>query len=359
VVGAGILSVDGYHARLQNCVFHIPTCELAMAQKPVFIVHISDEVQSALEARVLLARATEERCFHTMNGLRLPLGIYNVSVARVSDKISRLSHRIEDYFRKVRTVNSEQGDVGDDLMQEVIDYIELSLYAAAEHVDDIDLIASGFFKNRALRDRDSAYRELQKAVKQHKRFVSAAANAIKHQQSRIRIFSMQCEQKPSFIGCLHGYFIEGVEKGVVCPSTTFHRGQEVFSITALVWEIIVFLLNCSRDLAVFLKHAASKLVGPIRALDTDFSKALAAAIRLPAYTFGEEHPLSRVTLHIGVPRKSISPPADSDLYGSFINPWSRGAPAIIGPSVSRYASDGISRSFRLADPRSVVLHHWD
>jgi hypothetical protein len=33
----------------------------------------------------------------------------------------------------------------DDLRQEVIDYLELALYAAAEHVDDISLIAKGFF----------------------------------------------------------------------------------------------------------------------------------------------------------------------------------------------------------------------
>ncbi|WP_298015535.1 hypothetical protein [uncultured Castellaniella sp.] len=329
-----------------------------MAEKPVFVVHISDETPSALEARVLLARATAERCLHTHNGLRMPLGIYNISVGRVTDKISRLSSKLENYFDKVRSVNPESQNNYDDEMQEVVDYIELALYAAAEHVDDIDSIATWFFKNRTLRDRDQAYRQLQKAIKKNKKFVAAAANAIKHQQSRIRIFSMEYSQA-SASGCLHGYFIEGVVDGVVGPSATFHRHQAVFSVNTLVWEIIVFLLCCSRDLATFLKSVVSEFIGPVRANDTGLSRALAVAVRLPSYTFGEEHPLSRVTLHIGVPRGGLPSQLAQALYGSLNNPWLKDVPVRLGTSISRYTGDGVSRSFLRIDLKNMVPYYWD
>lgn len=323
--------------------------------KPVFKVDISTDSVSSLEAHRPLALTPDDACFHNANNLRMPLGIYNVSVTRMCDKLVRLCQRLETYFRTSNTL--EPLEKSDDVMQELIDYIELALYAAAEHVDDIDSIASGFFKASAIRDKNVAYRNLQKEIKKHKRLVSAAANAIKHQQSRIRVFSMEFGHGASF-GCLHGYFIEGVEAGVVCPSTTFHRNQDVFSITTLAWEIIVFLLNCSRDLAQFLLTVTTQSTEQV---DTKFDalpKAVIAAARLPLYTFGEEHPFSRVTLNISS-SDSKTDPLESSLYGSIRNGWSKTANASFGRTVSRFVGDGRTKSFRFAQPKSVVLHHWD
>jgi hypothetical protein len=80
--------------------------------------------------------------------------------------------------------------------------------------------------------KQAEYRNLQSGIRKHKRLVSAAANAIKHQQSRIRIFSTEFAYS-GVSGYLHGYFIEGIEDGTICPSTTFHHTQPVFSVTAL------------------------------------------------------------------------------------------------------------------------------
>ena len=323
--------------------------------KPTFDVDIATNAQSSLEAHLPLAFATDEGCLHSAKNLRMPLGIYNVSVSRVCDKLVRLCRRLETYFEASNTLESLQES--DEVMQELIDYIELSLYAAAEHVDDIDSIASGFFKNSALRDKHASYRGLQKEIKIHKRLLSAAANAIKHQQSRIRMFSMEFAHGGSS-GCLHGYFIEGVEAGVVCPSNSFHRSQDVFSITTLIWEIVVFLLNCSRDLARFLQVVTIQVEGPVNAKFDAFSKAVSAAARLPNYTFGEEHPFSRVTLRISSSDEKTDP-MKSSLYGSISNGWSKSANASFGRITSRFAGDGKSKSFRFAQPKSVVFHHWD
>lgn len=322
--------------------------------KSIFTIDIATSAQSSLEAHLPLSLMTDEGCYHNGNNLRMPLGIYNVSVSRVCDKLTRLSQRLETYFKASNTLEALQES--EDLTQELIDYIELSLYAAAEHVDDIVSIASGFFKNSALRNKHTTYRSFQRKIKKHKRFVSAAANAIKHQQSRIRMFSMEFSHDGTS-GCLHGYFIEGVEAGVVCPSKTFHQNQDVFSITTLIWEIIVFLLICSRDLKQFLKIVSTQTGGPVNAQFEAFRKAIIAAARLPIYTFGEEHPFSRVTLHINSSDGNTGS-MKSKLYGSIINGWSKTGDASFGRFTSRFAGDGKTKSFRYAQPKSVSPHHW-
>lgn len=323
--------------------------------KPAYVVEIGDSLRPALEALVPLTLCHDSACFHTTMRLRLPLGIYNVSVARVCDKLVRLCSRLERFFQNGQALNVQRDP--DDLMIEVVDYMELALYAAAEHVDDLNAIASGFFRSTALRDKNSAYKVLTKQVKAHKRLVSAAANAIKHQQSRIRTFSMEF-QHADRSGCLHGYFFEAVEDGVVCPSSTFHKNQDVFSITTLVWEILAFVLSCSRDLAAFLAVVAPQHAGPVRCDTQLFQKAIALAARLPMYTFGEDHPFSRLTLRIEGDQLGNGC-LDSGLYGSIRDPWTQEPNATFGGAVSRFMGDGKTKTFRFAQPRNVAFQRWD
>lgn len=70
--------------------------------KPVFKVDISTDSVSSLEAHRPLALTPDDACFHSANNLRMPLGIYNVSVTRVCDKLVRLCQRLETYFRTSR-----------------------------------------------------------------------------------------------------------------------------------------------------------------------------------------------------------------------------------------------------------------
>lgn len=320
--------------------------------KPQFHVDTSKSAPSALEAHPILALTTREHCFHTQRNLRLPLGIYNESVSRICRKTEALCLRLDKYFRASTRLEPLGRETS--TLNEIVDYVELSVYAAAEHVDDIDSIASGFFASMSHRDKNAPYRKLQKEIKRHKRFISAFANAIKHQQSRIRLFSLEYIHAGNE-GCLHGYFIEGVENGALCPSGAFHKDQQVFSITALVWEILLFLLLCSRDLTRFLESAGHQIHGPIKSTSEGFSNAILAASRLPNYTFGEEHPFARSTLYLVNHHDSESPP----IYGSMLNGWNRNSDATFGQFTSRFEADGSTQSFKFAQPNAVVLQHWD
>lgn len=323
--------------------------------KPLFEIDITPSGQVPLEVLLHLSEVDESVCHHTSQNLRMPLGIYNVSVSRVCDKIIRLCRRLENYF--AWTISGSPSTEPDDLMSEVIDYLELSLYAAAEHVDDIDSIASGFFRSKPLRDKNVAYRDLVKKMKRHKRLVSAAANAIKHQQSRVRLFSMNYSHAGK-LGCLHGYFFEAVENGVVCPNSTFHQNQEVFSITTLVWEVLTFLLHSSRDLAEFLSLIAPRQGRAVACSDGDiFRKAVIAAARLPLYTFGEEHPFSRTTLQI-MANAADNDPLSSGLYGSIREGWLNSTPPTFGSFVARFAGDGCTKQFRFPQPKTIAFQYW-
>jgi hypothetical protein len=322
--------------------------------KQLFSIDIASTATSSLRAHEQLARCTREDCRHEARELRMPLGIYNVSVSRVCDKVIRLCDRLNQYFTRPDGASPTRTD--DDLMQEVIDYVELALYAAAEHVDDLEAIASGFFANNALRDKSQHFRALQKQIKKNKKFVTATANAIKHQQARIRMFSLEYSHLGK-AGCLHGYFIEGVKDGVIVPSATFHKDQQVFSITSLAWEIIVFLLECSNDLSSFLNHVARQAIGPVNVPFPLFAKSAVAAARLPLYTFGEEHPFARATVRIDATDDNWET-LQSNLYGSITNRWINWGNPLFGKFISRYIADGVTNSFRFPTPKSVAFSHW-
>ena len=279
---------------------------------------------------------------------------YNVSASRIAERVLALCKRLETYFNASSDVSGLRKER--DLRTEIIEFMELAIYAAAEHVDDVDLIAKGFFRHGQRLKKNVAYRQLNSKVKSHKRYLSAAANAIKHSQARLRLYS--CEfQQPGIRGCLHGYFVEGVENGVVGPSQLFHRQQEVFSVTTLVWEIITFVLHCSRDLRAFLLSEAPCLSGPVDVRFERFANAVVAAARLPLYTFGEEHPFSRSTVRI---ETSSDEPADLDsrLYGSIGRPWSVSQAPMFGPDQSEFEGDGCSHAFRFVHPKNVSFLHW-
>jgi hypothetical protein len=134
--------------------------------------------------------------------------------------------------------------------------------------------------------------------------------------------------------------------------------QSVFSVTALAWEIVMFVMNCSRDLARFLKAIAPSAVEPNDVRCEIFGKAVIAAARLPNYTFGEEHPFGRSTLRLtnAAPNREL---LASGLYGSILKGWPRTGTPQFGSSVAGYEGDGVSKKFRIVQPNSVVFHHWD
>ena len=310
--------------------------------------------QSSLAAHHALSVVDDSHCYHLDRELRQPLGIYNISVSRVCEKLSAFCSKLEKHIDQSHNINDLKN--GSETQGELIDYIELAIYAAAEHVDDLEAIAYGFFKDRKLFGKDTSARRLMTEIKSLKAFVSASANSIKHQQARIRLYALEFNHA-GVASILHGYFIEGVSNGVVGPSAVFHKTQKVFSITTLAWEILLFLLRCSESLNTFLLATAKLVHGPTNQSSEMVSKAVTAAARLPLFTFDEEHPFTRATFVL-TSDGSIGQELDSGLYGSFCRRWSPSGEGRFGAFSASFVGDGVTKSFNFPSPARVGLQHW-
>lgn len=102
--------------------------------KPKFTIDLSSEGHNPLEALQALQMLDLECGNHVGNGLRSPLGIYNISIARLASRLENCCSKLEELFKisaHIKAVNDNR-----DLLEDVLDYLEFSLYAAAEHVDD-------------------------------------------------------------------------------------------------------------------------------------------------------------------------------------------------------------------------------
>lgn len=295
-------------------------------------------------------------CHHCDDRLRIPLGIYNVSISRICRKFIKLAQLIERYFVASTDVETVRLHLGA-LAEEVIDYVELTLYATAEHVDDLTAIGEGFFKPKKSKDRNDAFRQYEKAVKEAKKFVATTANQIKHQQSRIRPYTIEYTHADSK-GCLHGYFFEGVVNGVVGPNRIIHTSQEVFSLTTLLWEVIAFLVQADRAIVQFITKLFGRIEGPAPHLTSNVGEAVAAAARLPLYTFGEQHPFDKIEITLHSPSQS-SFPLDSRLYGSILHPWATNETHQFGAPMMSFQGDHVTRQFTLAVVKEVALKQWN
>src|SRR5262249_1509234 len=137
------------------------------------------------------------------------------------------------------------------ITEELIDYIELTLYAAVEHVDDVKSIVLCCFRTKAEADKSRLARKLNTEIKKVRDRLPAIDNAMKHHQARIRLFSVDF-MHAAHKQCLHGLFVEGFSKGAVGPSPIIHRGVErVISVPAFLWEVCVYFIEMSEALASF------------------------------------------------------------------------------------------------------------
>ncbi len=327
-------------------------------QKKHFNIWLFNGASSSLFAHCKLAKANPEKCFHNSKGLRLPLGIYNISIHRICIKIKKLCEKLESYFEMSKNVDSLEGFT--EIQNEIIDYIELSLYAAAEHVDDIGLIINGFFESTQHYKQNKSARTTKDTLDIHRAFISKMANFIKHNQSRIRLHSLNFTHDDKS-GWLHGYFVEGVENGIVKPHPKFHNEKELFSATSLVWEILTFLLYSSEILSDFLNFNHDFLVSNLEENQPTcdvFVEAVAAAMRLPLYSFDEDHPFAKTTIVICRDSSKLTTP-ETGLYGSVSNQWSQSSKFHSDRGEANFQGDGVTRTFQISEVKNITLQHWE
>lgn len=304
----------------------------------------------------VLSKTSEEETFEDRYGLRKPLGIYNVSLHRVWSRVRRVADNVADYTRNQRHI--QRSGAVDDRIEVISDGIEAAIYAAAEHVDDLESCLLCFFGDRTSFAKATAVREFKKNLSPLRRSVSAFANAIKHQQARIRLYQFDFIHESNKM-VLIGFFVEGVKNGVVGPSSIIHGDdKQIISIPCLLWEIIVFVHRAGDLLA----RAVGKIAGYEVAEDSRERWALdkdsiISVARLPNFNLDWPHPFSTTTVVIHGESCARLFKA-TDLYGSLGNRWTLSQVHTFGGTSLAYQGDGVTRQFKLANPKQLNLQHW-
>lgn len=256
-------------------------------------------------------------------------------------------------------VSSKIGDAADDSEYNLLaDFIEACIYAAAEHTDDLESCLKCFFVSERVYAKSPPVRRFKERLKLVRRNVSAYANAIKHQQARIRVYELEFTHDTVAM-ILFGFFIEGVQHGEVGPSRIVH-GEDIriVSLPSFLWELFTFT------------HGAADLLGEAVAAITGLSMApadrarfailrngVAEICRLPNFAFDGPHPFERVNIRLeGEARTSLF--QASDLYGSVGNRWSEAEIHSFGGMRQTYQGDGVTTKFAVADPKQVRIQHW-
>lgn len=156
---------------------------LSDTTKPVLRILLGADAAGALPALNHLETLEPGKSHHVNLNKRHPLGIYNISIARICKKIEKCSALFESYALAIKNVDniSEQKALHSD----IVDYLELSLYSAAEHIDDIGSLANCFFPTQRHTKKSKRLRDLRRSMKPIRDRLSGFANALKHNQSRI------------------------------------------------------------------------------------------------------------------------------------------------------------------------------
>lgn len=319
-------------------------------------LRIELDMPAALAAQSCLSSLMDGASYHELHDRRHPLGIYSISVGRICSKVRKCAAALEICWQHAKP--PEDAAEAHDSYGPVIDYLELTLYAAAEHIDDLQIIAASFFRTNHQASKSKQVRELKQALKPLRDRVASLANAIKHAHGRIRIYSLEFSHDGNEVP-IYGFFVEGFKDGAVRPHPILHgNGEAIVSITSFLWSILTYVGQASLELKRFLTA-----IGVVREAEVQptgshpFRTAAIALARLPLYSLDETHPFETVQVTISAGTNSRSELA-SGIYGSLERQWSDSDQHRFGRASWRYEADGATRSFKMVDPRNVSIKRW-
>ncbi|MET3612486.1 hypothetical protein ABID16_000791 [Rhizobium aquaticum] len=324
-----------------------------MSKKTINISQLQPEIN--LPALKALSTLREGACFDRERDCRHPLGIYNLSIGKICAKIEKCAEKLELYWKENRSEKeTKPGKTNDD----IIDYIELCLYSAAEHVDDIEEIAKTFFRYDRVYASSKNVVLLKKSIKPLRDEISNFANTIKHTHGRIRLYETTFFHSGNSINLL-GFFVEGWANGGVGPHPVLHsNGKKVLSITSFLWNILTYLADMSDVLANFLeKIGVCEEEINQKTEERIFASAATKLARLPIYSFDDDHPFNRVKWVFEF-SSEVHDEFDSGIYGSLLNRWSKSVHGHFTGYRLFYAGDGTTKTFNLANPTQLQLQHW-
>jgi hypothetical protein len=304
--------------------------------------------KAVLSAGPRLQTLPDSVLFFKERNCRHPLGIYNVSIGRIVQRGLSFSELLWRFFCEVTDLNT---DYGNQRLVDIDNELERLTYALAEHIDDCESILKTCFRTDEDFSRSKSVREFKKAITPLRREFCFIANAIKHNQQRLRFVEIEFYFLNNKL-LLLGFFLEKIVNGVVCADPhLIGGGKKVSSVVAYVWRCIIRLVLISIELEKALHN--SKIAYQEAAYpwdDHEFQRFAIMFARLPAYMFEDQNPFTISPVTVLANDREIARQA---LPSSLYLPPSRCVP--LGPSqVSvKLSGDGVSKSFEFAHPAEI------
>jgi hypothetical protein len=321
---------------------------------PKFLVDLDQKGSGALPAFDRLAGIDESYLHHAKYDLRHPKGGYSVSLGRIYSRVEACAKNLEIIFNRATTLD----DLNklSEFLERAAEQIEACLYAAAEHVDDVESVTLCFYPDKKAHERAAPVKSFKRDLDRLRRPFSSKANFIKHNQAQVRLFSTEFVHGGWPI-CLHGFFVEQHSGGVLGPSPTLHpKGHRVLSVVTFLWDVLIYSYEVSLALTKLIDAVAPKLEASPTPCDA-LCNAFVAVARLPNYVMDGVHPFERANVSVAGSDTAVAA-MDSCLYGSIAHPWSDTTNARIGRWRLAYSGDGVSKSFSFLAPEKISVKNW-
>jgi hypothetical protein len=318
------------------------------------VVDLDQKGSGAIPALDRLSGIDELHLHHASYDLRHPKGGYSASLGRIYTRVASCAKNLEIVFNRA----TELDDLNNlsEAFNLVADHIESVLYAAAEHVDDVESVTLCFYPDKKAHERAAPVKAFKRDLDRLRRPFSSKANFIKHNQAQVRLFSTEFVHG-GWPLCVHGFFVEHYSGGVLGPSPKLHpKGHRVLSVVTFLWDVLIYTYQVSLALAKFIDGLALPVNLSPTASDA-LCAAFVAVARLPNYIMDGTHPFERVNVSIAGSETSLVA-LDSGLYGSIAHPWSDTTNARIGRWMLTYSGDGASKSFSFLGPEKISVKNW-
>lgn len=171
------------------------------------------------KAALVLDNLGEYPLYHSIRGLRHPLGIFNFTFREVVLKTTKLLDILDNITRTLPHLDSRKK--GWD--QELLDATDHFLDSIMQHLDGFRSIVCCFFEDTESKPAQKALRSLSKGIREYRDHVAIIVNSIKHEQRRLSPFFFH---NPGVF--VLGYFVEDILKnGAIGPDPKIHKGANV------------------------------------------------------------------------------------------------------------------------------------
>lgn len=257
------------------------------------------------EAVCWLKSIPDTHLHHVAHGVRHPESTYRFSLARISEKFTRVA---EGYL--ALTAEMSTPTVEESAWRALLDDQDFLLRALQDHLDDCFLVLKALIDPATAKPGSSLFADeyVTKNLPGAKAFRNAMsgyktnlliANKLKHQQGRLRGVSVRM---PSSVHL--GYYLEAPDaNGAMGPSSDIHPDRGSFSFARDLGLRLFDVYNCSRQLAKTVQVAMSALHGiKLNALqpaqNAGWKKLIETVGQLPMALFPKElsKDLARITV---------------------------------------------------------------